>query len=83
MLHGLQNKLKIMQQPLTYYDINKFLFNFRKWLNNYSEMISKKNYITGYHTDNDTFLNLSTFLKNFYSKHEDDDGTNSISCIIK
>jgi hypothetical protein len=40
LLHGLQNKLEKMKKIIiTYHDINNFLFNFRKWINNYSELI--------------------------------------------
>ncbi len=39
LLHGLQNKLDKLKKIETYHDINNFLFNFRKWINNYSELI--------------------------------------------
>jgi hypothetical protein len=77
-LQVLQNKLEKIQTIVTYQDINNFLFNFRKWVNYYSELISKKKIITEYHIDDDTFLNLSTFFNNFYTKHKTDDKLKNI-----
>ncbi len=62
----------------TYHDINNFLFNFRKWINNYSELISKKSATTEYHIENDTFLSLCTFFNKFYSQHKTDEELNKI-----